>query len=180
MMPHRASTLMAATALALLFPAAAAAQIDDGVVINIMRECAKIDDPTARLACYDNNIRQAGASPRPATPGQVQAPQGTPGAPAAGGRTGFGAESVRGPERFVTPPDQVSEISAAVTRVTPREPGTYLLELEDGAQWLFAQSVDRSYRVPQPGANVQISRASLGSFLMRFDGQVAVRVRRVR
>src|SRR5690554_4011201 len=45
----------AAAALA-SFAASAAAQVSDSAVLNIMRECAKIDDPSARLACYDNNI----------------------------------------------------------------------------------------------------------------------------
>ena len=64
-----------------------------------MRECAKIDDPTARLACYDNNIRAGGANPR-AIPGQMPRPNGggavaSPNAPSgfgAGGRVGLGAE----------------------------------------------------------------------------------------
>ena len=77
------------------------AQVDSSIVLNIMRECAKIDDPTARLACYDNNIRAAGANPR-SVPGQAARPSGggavvNPNAPG-----GFGADDLRSqsPERF--------------------------------------------------------------------------------
>ena len=51
----RASFLLAgATVAVAALPATA--QVSDQIVLNIMRECAKIDDATARLACYDNNI----------------------------------------------------------------------------------------------------------------------------
>ena len=66
---HRASLVLAGAAAA--FAAApATAQVSDQIVVNIMRECAKIDDPTARLACYDNNIRAAGGNPS-SQPGQM-------------------------------------------------------------------------------------------------------------
>ncbi len=72
----RAKFLLAAAASTLPFAAPVSAQVADGVVINIMRECAKIEDPSARLACYDNNIRQAGPGSRASVPGQVQSPAG--------------------------------------------------------------------------------------------------------
>ena len=61
-----------------------------------------------------------------------------------------------------------------------REPGIYLVTIEDGAQWLFSEPVPRNFRPPRKGALVEIKRASLGSFLMVVDGQSAVRVRRVK
>ena len=41
----------------------ALAQAERGAVVDILIECAKIDDPTARLACYDNNMSRVGATP---------------------------------------------------------------------------------------------------------------------
>ncbi len=182
MSAHRASTLLATAALAALFaPATASAQVQNDVVVNILRECAKIDDPGARLACYDNNIRSAGGSPRQSAPDQGQRPAAN--APVANAGTaagGFGAETIRTPERFQAPAGEAQEIQARVTSVTQREPGIYLLQLEDGAQWLFSEGVNRSYRVPERGSTVEISRASLGSFLLRFNNQAPVRVRRIR
>src|SRR5690606_39592588 len=77
---HRATILLSAAVASLTLTALpASAQVPDGVVLNIMRECAKIGDPTARLACYDNNIRQAGATP---STGQVVPQQSrSPGSP---------------------------------------------------------------------------------------------------
>ena len=182
---HRATILLSAAAASLAFTALPAiAQVPEGVVLNIMRECAKISDATARLACYDNNIRQAGASPSTAQtlPRQGGAPALVP-APASTAQ-GFGSESLRVREtpqqQSAQSEDAAREIQARVSSVAAREPGIHLLTLEDGAQWLFAEGVPASYRVPNAGSTVSIERGSLGSFLLRFDGQRAVPVRRTR
>jgi len=198
----RASMLLAGGAALMLASPPATAQVNDGIVLNIMRECAKINDPTARLACYDNNIRSAGGAPRSSVPGEMQPPQGGRGAPAAqqgfgsedlrtppppppvqaSGPEGFGSEDVRArsPQRFETPAGQVDEIRARVSAVRQREPGIYLVTLEDGAQWLFSDSVGQFFRPPSKGDTVEIQRAALGSFLMRIGKQEAVRVERIK
>jgi hypothetical protein len=185
MMAHRATILAAGAATLLLGGAPAMAQVDDGIVLNIMRECAKISDPTARLACYDNNIRAAGGNPRTSTSaGRAQVPQASVGAPVAAANTpqGFGAESVRAPQRVEARPaaEQLDQISAAITQISQRGPGLYAFTVEGGAQWQFAEGVSSSYRVPRVGSTVEIERGSLGSFLMRFDKQQPVSVRRTR
>lgn len=183
MTAHRA-TILAAAAAALLLPGVPAmAQVADNIVLNIMRECARIDDPTARLACYDNNIRAAGANPRASVPGRMQVPQASAGAPAAGNTPqGFGAESVRTPQRpqAPSPSGQVDEISTTIASIAQRGPGIYAFTIDGGAQWQFAQSVGSSYRVPRVGSTVEIDRGALGGYLMRFDSQEPVPVRRVR
>jgi hypothetical protein len=190
MLAQRATILAAGAASLILAGAPAGAQMDQNTAVSILRECARIDDPSARLACYDNNVRNIGGQARVAVPGQMPvvqggaAPiQGGSGAAvaAAGGATGFGAEDVRTPERFTEAPGgQVQEIDARITSIRPREPGVYAFTLEDGAQWLFAEGVSSSYRVPRAGAIIEIERGALGSFLMRFDGQTPVPVRRTR
>ena len=204
MTAHRAMFLLAATASVIPLSAPANAQVSNEVVLNIMRECGKIDDPTARLACYDNNIRQAGPTTRTSVPGRMPVPQGgaapiaanspqnfglpaprtsAPPPPSAAPQNspqGFGSESVRTPQRFETPAGQLQEIHPRIASIRPREPGIYLITLEDGAQWLFSEGVSASFRVPQAGATIEIERGALGSFLMRFDDQQAVPVRRVR
>lgn len=176
----RATYLLAGAAALLAATAPATAQVNGEVVLNIMRECAKIDDTSARLACYDNNIRAAGATPR-TVPGNAPAPRGGAAPVAAtGGTAGFGGETVRTADRFQTPAGEAAEITARVVSAQQREPGVYLLELEDGAQWLFSESVPNNFSVPRRGDSVTIQRASLGSFLMRIDKQAPVRVRRIR
>jgi len=178
---QRASILAIAAASLTLSAGTAFAQADNSAVLSILVECAKIDDPTARLACYDNNMSRVGATPRATVPGQVRASGGA--APVeTQGPQGFGYEDVRAsdPARFQPPAGQVSEIHPRVTAVAPREPGIYLVTLEDGAQWLFAEGVGSQFRLPRRGDTVEIERASLGSFLMRIDKQPPVPVRRVR
>jgi hypothetical protein len=181
---HRAKILGATTCAAgaawlLLTGVPAGAQMDQNTAINILRECARIDDASARLACYDNNIRNVGGTPRATVPGQVQV-QGGAAPVAANSPSGFGAEDVRTPDRFTGPAGQLQQIDARIASIRAREPGIYAFTLDDGAEWLFAESVAQGYRLPRAGSAVEIERGALGSFLMRFDGQQAVPVRRVR
>ncbi|WP_338245031.1 hypothetical protein [Aurantiacibacter hainanensis] len=181
MTAFRALTLTAASLPLALIASPAAAQVDDAIVLNILRNCAQIDDATARLACYDNNIRAAGGEARSSVPGEMDAPRGGRGAPLdTQGPSGFGREDIRTPERFETPAGQLEELRARVRSVTERQRGIYLITLEDGAQWIFTESVPFSYRPPSAGDSVEIDRASLGSFLMTYDQQRSVRVERVR
>jgi hypothetical protein len=180
-----AAMLLAGT-MAIGFGASpAAAQMADDVVLTIMRECAKIDDPTSRLGCYDNNIRAAGFG-SPTVPGQNGRVSGS-GAPNQRGSgldpTGFGADDVRTPARFDSYEQRglgPDEITARIEGVRQRQPGVYLVTLEGGAQWLFTDTVSQGFSVPEKGDQIEIRRAALGSFLMRFDEQRSVRVRRVK
>jgi len=175
-------TMLAATAAALVFSAGPAfAQADQRTSINILVECSKIDDPTARLACYDNNITQAANS----VPGIVPVPPRGVGAGAAvpqgRGPQGFGAESLRvQQERFNPVPTSAREIHPTVASIREREPGVYLVELTDGAQWLFSESVSKAFVLPKPGDEVEIERGAMNGYLMRIDEQRAVGVRRIR
>lgn len=156
-----------------------AAQVNDAAVLNIMRECAKIDGPTARLACYDNNIRAAGANPS-SVPGQMPSASGS-GAPLqSNGPGGFGADDLRTAERFNPARNGVSEISARISSVREREPGVYLVTLESGAQWLFTESGGRAYQAPRRGDTVEIQRGALGGYLMVVGKQQAMRVMRIK
>jgi hypothetical protein len=179
---QRVSILALGTSAMAIAAGPAAAQVDRNIVMNIMIECAKIDDPTARLACYDNNMRQVGATPRNTIPGQVRGVQGGAAPVETQGPQGFGADDLRtqSPARFATPSGQLQEIHPRVASVTPREPGIYLVTLDDGAQWVFAESVSSNFRLPRRGEEVEIERGSLGSYLLRVEQQPAVPVRRVR
>jgi hypothetical protein len=177
---QRACLILSGAATAFV-AAPAMAQVSDQIVVNIMRECARIDDPTARLACYDNNIRAAGANPT-AVPGQMPAPDGGGAIVDPRSAGGFGADDLRArsEERFDPARKGVSEISAQVTAVAERQPGIYIVTLASGAQWLFAESVRRDYRPPRRGETVEIERGALGSYLLIAGRQQGVRVTRVK
>jgi hypothetical protein len=152
--------------------------VDDSIIVNIMRECAKVEDPSARLACYDNNIRNAGATPRATVPGQIPAPQGGAAPAASNAPGGFGADAVRTPERFDPERNGASEITARVSAV--RERGVYLVTLDSGAEWLFTESTDRGFTPPRRGGTVEIKRGALGGYLMVIGRQQGVRVTRIK
>ena len=175
---QRASILAIGAATLAGTAAPAGAQADRTAVVDILIECAKIDDPTARLACYDNNIRQAGGTPRAAAP--AGALRGGPAPVAPTSSQQFGIEDVRTPQAVQSRPAEVDEIQARVASISPRQPGIYLVTLEDGAQWLFAEGVSQQFRLPRRGDTIEIERGSLGSFLMQIDRQKAVPVRRIR
>nr|WP_166175671.1 hypothetical protein [Altererythrobacter segetis] len=176
---QRAIVLLTGAALA-LSATPSAAQVDPGIVLNIMRECAKIDDPTARLACYDNNVRAGGAVG--AIPGQMPRPSGggavaNPNAP-----SGFGADDLRtqSQERFNPTRNGAKEISTTVADARERQPGVYLVTLSSGAQWLFSEGVSQTYRPPRRGDSVRIERGALGSYLMMVGKQAGVKVTRIK
>jgi hypothetical protein len=157
------------------------AQVDPTIILNIMRECAKIGDPTARLACYDNNIRAAGGNPN-SVPGQMARPNGggavaNPNAP-----SGFGADDLRtqSPERFDPNRNGAKEISTTIAAVKERQPGIYLVTLSSGAQWLFTEGVSQTYVPPRKGETVRIERGALGSYMMMVGKQAGVKVTRIK
>ena len=188
----RAMALAAAGALALCVATPALGQMSDEAIVRSMQECARIDDPSARLQCYDGNFRSSSVIDQrpsvanvPATP-PVQAPPIASQTPVIGSSDepqGFGAESVKSEDRFKSPAETgkgVDEIRTRILAVSRREPGKYMVTVEDGAVWVFTDAVARTFRPPRQNALVEIKRASLGSFLMVVDGQAAVRVRRLK
>ena len=166
MRSQSAGIALAGIAAMVLAPGVAHAQLDDRTVTSIMRECRKIEDATARTACYDN-IPLGGAA-APSTP-----------AVASPARQGFGSNQLppRPEPLAVAEPD---EITATVIAAVEREPGIYLLTLEDGAQWQFVESAPLTYDPPRRGSKIEIIEAALGSYLLRYADQTAIRARRVR
>jgi hypothetical protein len=172
---HRVEMLALAGSL-IFAGGSASAQVDQSAAANILIECAKIDDATARLACYDNNVRNLDPTAFRAAPRGASG-----GAPAAQGPQGFGLDSVRVREqRFEPVPSAERQVQTTVSAAREREPGIYLVTLDDGAQWVFTEGVTFGFRPPRRGQTIQIERGALGSFLMRIDDQEPVPVRRLR
>jgi len=180
----RAILLLAGGSLA-VSGAPGLAQVNDSIVVNIMRECAKIDDPTARLACYDNNIRATGANPR-SVPGQMGRPNGGGAVSSPNQPSGFGADDLRSqsPERFRQYGDNSAggprEITTTVASARERQPGIWLVTLSTGAQWLFTEGVSKTYNPPRKGDKVRIEHGALGSYLLVVNQQQGVRVTRIK
>lgn len=166
--------LLAGTAFLASVAAPAHAQGNDAILLNILRECAKIDDTAARVACYDRNIgRDASTGPSTAPAVGDAVPRSEPRAP-----SGFASETVQ--PRNEPAPQRDERTSAQVAAIAERAPGLYVITLDDGAEWQFTSSAPFSYQPPRPGSTVDIRRGALGSFLLRYEGQPSVRVLRVR
>lgn len=164
----RASLALASLTALGFTTAPAIAQDDDSGIRSQLQACAQIADITARVGCYDALSQEAAGPPaRPADPQP----------------RGLGSEQVsRAPATQRERDDSATAASmdATVTSAAEREPGKYLLTLADGAQWEFVEGVPLSYSPPRRGSTVEIRSASMGSYLLRYQGQAAVRVRRIR
>jgi hypothetical protein len=191
---QRATILLAGSAMLLSSAGPAFAQGDDRQLLRALRECARIDEVTARMACYDGQLRPGSApevgivarpvppsapppaavanapSPPPAPRSRARAPAAAPPPP-----SGFGSEAVR---RDEAASGQAERFEGRITAIAQREPGIYRMTLEDGAEWQF--SADSFYDPPAAGATIRIERGSLGSFMMVYRKQAGVRVIRLR
>jgi hypothetical protein len=160
--------------------AATAQPTDYEAIVRVMRQCARIAEIDARVACYDNAVSVDAAVSPLAEP--VEQPGSRPAPPPAGSQPAappqFGQESLRRPSGAES--ERPAELSARVTAAAEREPGIYLLTLSDGTQWALVEPAPRSYDPPRPGSAVIVSRGALGSFFLNYERRSPLRVRRVR
>jgi hypothetical protein len=163
--------LLTAAAVMTLAQSAAHAQAGEPALAERMRECRQLAAASARTACYDA-IQIDGPDPI-AVRGQPAAIE-----PERRGASEFGSNQLRAPASAAW--QEPDRIAARVARAVERQPGIYLLTLDDGTEWQFADSAPAAYDPPRAGAAIEISRASLGSYLLRYAGQPAIRARRVR
>lgn len=180
MKPVIALLLLASTTPALAqSPSPAQAASEDRVALDILRTCARLADPMARVACYDRNIGVDIARAEPARPAATPPAAAPMPAPAAAPAPAvFGANQLPAPGRPAAPPQEA--LTARITAATERTPGIWLVTLADGAQWQFVDAVPPSFDPPRAGASVTIIAASLGSYIMRYREQRGIRIRRVR
>lgn len=169
-MTHGISKLTIA-AILMLIPASGQAQGADRGLAELLRKCRKLADLDARTACYDGiALDEEAPQEKPAAP-----PSLADGERQAG--TGFGGNQL---PRTSAPDPEPERISTRVERAVERQPGIYLLTLEDGTQWQFVDAAPTAYDPPRAGSSVEIIRAAMGSYLIRYAGQRSVRARRVR
>ena len=111
-------------------------------------------------------------------------PNGGGGVARANTPSGFGADDLKDPNRFheygAGSAEGPKEISATVSAVRQRQPGVYLVTLQGGAQWLFAESTSYTYVPPKRGDSVRIEHGALGSYMMMVGKQAGVKVTRVK
>ena len=74
--------------------------------------------------------------------------------------------------------DDVEEINAVVKSVTANRARQITVTLEDGARWLQVDTKILN-REPRAGSKANIRKAAMGSYLVKFDGGPAIRMRRI-
>ncbi|HYB33439.1 MAG TPA: hypothetical protein VED45_08415 [Steroidobacteraceae bacterium] len=186
---------------ALAQPAVASADANTAATLqSALHACATLADAAERLACYDRLAGRSAAGPAapsaaaPSVPGAavpgpaapVAAPPTAPAQPAAAAasnasaaagtaaaplpRESFGLYAAEHPQ-----PAVATSLEARVIAVGTSEAGRMTVTLEGGALW----ELDDADPLLAAGQTVTITRASLGSYMMRTATKRTHRVRRL-
>lgn len=157
--------------------------------------CAIEKKDKVRLECFDREVARvvqgaAGVAPAPSSPAQaapaapaVAATQPAAPAPApaatAADEFGMSGELAR-KRREVTHKDRppVTELRAAVTKVSQKPYGEYVIELDNGQVW--EQPEKKSSFSIKTGDTVRITPGAMGSFFLMVEAGSSTKVRRIR
>jgi hypothetical protein len=152
-----------------------------------MKRCAAIAEDTARHACTDAALREAGllVAGKPASAG---APSGSAPsanvpsaaasvapAPAADSRQRFGLTPPPTPK----PTPSESKLAVTLASVEQRGDGKLVLTTTEGAVWRQVES-EAIRPLPAQGQTMTIAKKSLGSFMCESANRVAFRCYRTR
>jgi hypothetical protein len=165
-----------AAGVALLLPAQAGAQTpkERAPAFKKLVDCRAIADAQQRLACFDREVAAVDA------------------AEASKELVVFDRAQVRRTQRSLfglSLPDlnifgdgdetAQKEINTTIKRAWEDAASKWNFELADGARWRQTDSRELIFE-PEPGAQIRIRRATLGTYLANVDKEVAMRVERVR
>lgn len=169
--------IVAAGAVALTFAGvgmAADAPLGRAAQLQAVVDCRKLADPAERLACYDAATATLDAAEKSGDVVVVDRAQVREARRAA---FGFNFQM----PAFMTPrdekPEEIDRITATVASARQDATGKWVIKLTDGAVW---RQIDtkRIFRDPRAGSTVEIRTAAMGSFFMKVDGQMQIRVHR--
>jgi hypothetical protein len=73
--------------------------------------------------------------------------------------------------------EEIKSIEGVVAQAFQDGNGRWVVRLEDGSTWAQTDNNAVALR-PRPGTKVKISKAALGSYMIRFNNQPAVRAKR--
>jgi phospholipase A1 len=138
------------------------------VPASALSACAAVDAPADRLACYDRLAGRAAAPLTGVTPESSSPPASPPARP----KESFGLYAVEHPAA----PKPAAVFTAKVVGLGVGANGRPTVELEGGQLW----ELDSSDPVLANGDSVNITRATLGSFLMSTPKGRTHRVHRLR
>ena len=136
-------------------------------------ECRKIEASPERLACYDAAVDDMGQALAKGDVVTIDHEQATTLRRQA---FGFSLPSLSFLDRGQRP-EAIDRMTAVAKNAYRRGDGSWVIELEDGAVWTQIDS-EAIARAPRAGSSVVISKAAMGSYFLKVDGQRAVRARR--
>lgn len=137
-------------------------------------DCRKLAEPSARLACYDAATESLDAAEKAGDVVVVDRAQVREARRAA---FGFNFQM----PSFMTPkgdePEPMDRITATVASARRDANGKWIIKLTDGAVW---RQIDdkKLFKEPRAGSTADIRTATMGSFFMKVDGQMQMRVHR--
>jgi hypothetical protein len=149
-------------------------------------DCAALDDPAARLACFDAAFPRAPRTSS-ATPAVAAAAANEPAALTAAPVPAekpvseaekFGLSTQQRAALEANPAELAPAATTAAVKTVSRLPSGYLLIGLDNDQVWQQTELDSQIRL-QPGDRVTIRRASLGSHLLVTPAKYSTRVRRI-
>lgn len=172
--------LSSALFVAVLACGATAAQADDKdkrsdevpEVFSKVLDCRKIEDASARLACFDTSVAamESANQQKALVVMSEETVKET-----RRGLFGFSLPRL-GLFRDSDEDEGLKEMTATIAGVRGGD-GAWVFRLEDGAVW---QQTDGIYlRTPKAGQSITIRRAALGSYKANVDGGLGFRIKRV-
>ena len=177
MSAHSISAWAAAACLTLPTASTAAPKPEktgQAAILKALADCRAIGDSTERLACFDKasaDMVQAETSGAVVVIDRQQIRE------ARRQAFGFDLAALNFFNRGLST-DEANSLTDEISAVSQRADGKWMLTLKSGATWRQVEN-DPPNRDPHPGSQVLIKRAALGSFVMKIDGQVAIKVKRV-
>jgi hypothetical protein len=151
--------------------AVAAAAPAPTVSVSELAHCAAIVAVDQRLACYDS----LAVAKMPPAAAPAAAKSVAPGAAAAATAAAPAAASGFGMSTHTAPTEQATQLVAAhVVSATADRQGNVFAVLDNGQTWTYLDSTGP----PQPGGEVTIRRASLGSYLLTTPSHHTFRAQR--
>lgn len=172
------ATLLASAMLLSSIPALAQAPASTDAVY----ACASMDDDMARLSCYDDAVGRLKAAEEAGevttiSKAEVEEVQ----------RDAFGFSLPSLPKlampKFGGDKDEdgtLRSVTTAVTKVKTSKINGLTITLENGQVWQQTDGRSVSYSKRKGVKEAEVKTASFGSFMMKLDGGVAFRVKRLK
>lgn len=162
-----------------IFAPIALAEEDKPVSTQAVYECAKLSEDVERLACYDAAVGRLKAAE---DAGEVTTISRTEVETVQREAFGFSLPSL---PRIAMPKfgdgsdGEIKEIVAGVEKIRPSRVNGLTITLDNGQVWQQTDGRRVTYSKRKGVEEAVVKQAALGSFMMKLDGGVAFRVKRV-